>query len=189
MLLWGPNSFFPLQAISKKQTVQSHSTPEAELVAADFGIRHLGIPCLDIWEKVLGRPIVVELMEDNETAQTVIKSCKNPTMRYMQRTHDLSIKWLHELFHGSMPKGLSKRFSMFNCPTEEQSADIFTKAFTSKDKWLHALFLIGMTGKKRPLPKPRDKLKTSARDDACCPILKAVQSRKGRKYMRWFLST
>ena len=34
--LTDPNSFFPLNAISKKQSCVSHSTPEAEIVAADW---------------------------------------------------------------------------------------------------------------------------------------------------------
>ena len=37
--LSGPNSFYPLSWISKKQTAMSHSTPEAELVSMALGIR------------------------------------------------------------------------------------------------------------------------------------------------------
>ena len=35
LALYGPHSFFPLSAQSKKQTAVSHSTVEAEIVAAD----------------------------------------------------------------------------------------------------------------------------------------------------------
>ena len=34
LALMAPHTFFPLNGISKKQTAQSHSTPEAEIVAA-----------------------------------------------------------------------------------------------------------------------------------------------------------
>ena len=44
--LTGPNSFFPLNAVSKKQACVSHSTPEAEIVAADLEIRTEGLPAL-----------------------------------------------------------------------------------------------------------------------------------------------
>ena len=54
----------------------------------------------------------------------------------------------------------SKKYNLrlVNCDTEEQSADIFTKAFGNKDKWQHAIGLIGFGGF-RPLstdrvPKP-----------------------------------
>ena len=44
--LTGPNSFLPLNAISKKHSCVSHSTPEAETVAADLAIRTEGLPAL-----------------------------------------------------------------------------------------------------------------------------------------------
>ena len=53
LALAGPHSFFPLAAVSKKQSAVSHSTPEAEIVAADIAIRTLGIPAMDLWDVVL----------------------------------------------------------------------------------------------------------------------------------------
>jgi hypothetical protein len=49
LCLRGPNTFVPLGAVSKRQTCVSHSTPEAEIVAADHGIRSEGLPALPIW--------------------------------------------------------------------------------------------------------------------------------------------
>ena len=56
--LTGPNTRFGLSGLSKAQSVVSHSTPEAEIVAADFGLRtvgllhlHCGRPSLDGKEK------------------------------------------------------------------------------------------------------------------------------------------
>ena len=46
LVLQGPNSYFPLTCVSKKQSCQSHSTPEAEFVAASHGIRAVAIPFL-----------------------------------------------------------------------------------------------------------------------------------------------
>ena len=48
LALKGPHTFFPLSACSKKQSCVSHSTPEAELVAANLAVRTEGranIPC------------------------------------------------------------------------------------------------------------------------------------------------
>ena len=45
-----PNSLFPLNAISKKPSCVSHSTPEAEIVAAGLGIRTKGLPALQFWD-------------------------------------------------------------------------------------------------------------------------------------------
>lgn len=46
--LTGTNTFYPLAGQSKNQSCVSHSTPEAELVAADLAIRTEGLPALQI---------------------------------------------------------------------------------------------------------------------------------------------
>src|SRR4051812_14337081 len=40
----------PLAAVSKRQSCVSHSTPEAELVALTYALRHEGLPGLSLWE-------------------------------------------------------------------------------------------------------------------------------------------
>ena len=47
--IYGPHSFIPLSAQSKKQTAVSHGTVEAEIVAADHAIRISGLPALPLW--------------------------------------------------------------------------------------------------------------------------------------------
>ena len=74
----GPNTFFPISGVSKKQTAVSHSTPEAEIVAADAAVRTLGMPALDLWTTILGRTPILRLMEDNESTIQIIKSGKKP---------------------------------------------------------------------------------------------------------------
>ena len=64
--LAGPHSFFPLNAISKKQSCVSHSTPEAEIVAADLAIRIEGLPALQLWDMVLERSTKLVFQEDND---------------------------------------------------------------------------------------------------------------------------
>ena len=46
LTLYGPHTFYPLDAQSKTQTAVSHSTVEAELVAADHAIRTSGASSL-----------------------------------------------------------------------------------------------------------------------------------------------
>ena len=45
----GPNSSFPILAGSTRPTCASHSTPDAEMVAADFSLRTDGLPSLSLW--------------------------------------------------------------------------------------------------------------------------------------------
>ena len=50
--LVGKTAFMPLNAISKKQTVVSHSSTESEIVALDTALRVEGLPVLGFWDVV-----------------------------------------------------------------------------------------------------------------------------------------
>ena len=139
LCLSGPNSFFPLAALSKKQTSIAHSTPEAEIVSVDTALKNLGVPSLSLWDHIMGhgsRKLEAILKEDNEAAIRVLSAGRNPTMRHMQRTQGISLSWIWERFE-------RKEFELDKCPTREMSADIFTKPFTDKTTWTHARKLIG----------------------------------------------
>ena len=133
----GPNTFCPLAAAAKKQTAVSHSTPEAEICSAYEGMSKLGIPALDLWDFVLKRSTVLNMIEDNETTCAIIKSGKNPSMRHISRTHGVNIGWLHDLYRRQL-------FGLTYSRTEAMCADIFTKTFRELPKWLHAIKLIGI---------------------------------------------
>ena len=72
----------------------------------------------------------------------VIRSGKNPTMRYLHRTHRISVGWLHERFQQSQDLDMVYEASQRMC------ADIYTKTFDNKDKWKHACWLIGLVDPK-----------------------------------------
>ena len=57
LVLRGPNTYFPLGAIARKQSTTALSTPEAELIAARDALKEEGIPALDLWEEILGKPM------------------------------------------------------------------------------------------------------------------------------------
>ena len=54
----------PIAGISKRQTNVSHSTPEAEIVAADFAVRSLGTPALTLWSLLLRKEVYLQFHED-----------------------------------------------------------------------------------------------------------------------------
>ena len=82
----GPSTFLPLSAVSNRQTATSHSTPEAELVAGDYGVRMEGLPALTLWEKLLGIPKVpLVLCEDNESCARIIEAfCASRCLPFVQ---------------------------------------------------------------------------------------------------------
>ena len=62
-------------------------------------------------------------------------------MRYLHCTHRISIATLHEIITGQVAD------TKINCEyttSTEMAADIFTKGFTDKVKWDHAMRSIGI---------------------------------------------
>ena len=137
--LIGPNTFFPIGGYSRKQTCVSHSTPEAEIVAANAALRVEGLPAMDLWDKILNRKVLYNFYEDNQATVQILRTGKNPTLRHLGRTHNISVKWLCDTF-----KHLSKQLKLCYCDTSDMVADIFTKPFTDKDKWWHAVHNLGI---------------------------------------------
>ena len=137
LALRGPNSCFPIAGVSKRQTCVSHSTPEAEMVSMDHALRHCGLPCLDLWHALLPHQPGLVVHEDNQAMIKIVETGRNPTMRYIGRTHGVSVAWLHETFKGD---DLALAYEI----TTRMCADIYTKAFTDADKWRLACWLINI---------------------------------------------
>ena len=60
LMLLGPNTYYPITGQSKKQGCQSHSTSEAEIVAAEHALRTVGLPALTCGTNCLvGKPFSI----------------------------------------------------------------------------------------------------------------------------------
>ena len=137
LAITGENSFFPIAAVSKRQSCVSHSTAEAEIVAADLAVRSLGLPAKVLLEFVLNHEFRMVLLEDNQATIKIIKNGKSQTLRHLSRTHHINICWLAELVR-------DKELEVEYIITTLQAADMFTKAFTNLQKWCAALRLSGL---------------------------------------------
>ena len=71
----------------------------------------------------------------------VLQTGRNPTMRYLHRTHRVSVARLHEMF---MDKAFSIQYEL----SKRMCADIYTKAFTETGSWVHACELINIVDPK-----------------------------------------
>jgi len=144
LVLTGPHTFFPLGPFCKKQTRTSHSSTEAEIVALDKVLFKEGYPALDLWDIIFdgicGKPVEMEVFEDNQAASRVVKTGKSQELRHVHRVHGVSIRALHEAWQ-------EDDFALKDCHTMAQATDIFTKGFTSKALWNHVSQLIGMVDK------------------------------------------
>ena len=94
----------------------------------DFALRINGLPSLILWEKLLPHSPGLFVHEDNQAMIRIVETGRNPTMRYIGRTHGISVAWLHETFKKD-ELTLAYELSARMC------ADIFTKGFTDADKW------------------------------------------------------
>eukprot|EP00974_Lingulodinium_polyedra_P129393 11209869-Lingulodinium_polyedra.AAC.1 len=68
-----------------------------------------------------------------------IETGRNPTMRYIHRTHRVSVSWLHERFTDPLSQ-LQLVYEVSN----NMCADVYTKIFTDSCKWVHACRLINV---------------------------------------------
>ena len=123
--------------LSKRQECVSHSTLEAEIVAADWALRREGIPMLDLWDILAGKGQKVVFHDDNESMIKICKSGRNPTMRHLLRSHGVAVAWLKEQFD-------SGNYELRYVPSAHQAADIYTKGFDNAEKWNSVRRLIGL---------------------------------------------
>ena len=66
-----------------------------------------------------------------------VETGRNPTMRYLHRTHRVSVAWIHECFERDDMRLVYEL-------TAKMCADIYTKAFTDTTKWQAACWLINV---------------------------------------------
>ena len=62
-------------------------------------------------------------------------------MRYLHRTHRISIATLHEIITGQVA---DTKIDCEYTKSAEMAADVFTKGFTDKVKWDHAARSVGI---------------------------------------------
>ncbi len=69
---------------------------EAEVVAADAGVRLFGVPAQMLWEVLLDRPVRLVVHEDNQPAIMAMRAGGNPKLRHLKRTQKVCLGWLRE---------------------------------------------------------------------------------------------
>ena len=136
LVLYGPNSFFPLAWVSKRQTSTSRSTTESEVVSLAYSLYQEGLPALQLWELLLGRTVTLKVLEDNQATILVVRKGYSPKLRHITRTHKVNLSGLSEVFREDSAE-------LEYCQTDSQAADIFTKALPPQ-KWAPALRLLGI---------------------------------------------
>ena len=97
----------------------------------------LGLPAIALWQQLGGTDPNFVFYDDNQTMIGVIRTGKNPTMRHLERTHGISIGWMHSIFQEGY---VSLAYEV----TAKMAADIHTKSFKDSVSWTHACQLINI---------------------------------------------
>ena len=107
-------------------------------MAADLALRTEAILAMPLWEKLLGRRVDVEFMEDNEAVVKICRSGNSQKLMHLPRTHRVDASFIAEC---TQELNVCK---MGHAHTDNQAADICTKRFTDPPKWLKLLYLINV---------------------------------------------
>ena len=137
MHVQGHHTRFPLAGGSKRQGCVSHSTLEAEIVAADVTLRTTGLPSLSLWSVIAGSLPRLLFHDDNQGMIGVVRSGRNPTMRHLERTRGISIMSLRKHFR-------KEHFVLLYEITSKMAADMHTKGFRNPLAWQRASMLINL---------------------------------------------
>ena len=136
LLAWAQHGF-PVGRAVQETGLRLALYSRAEVVAADHAMRTYGLPCLDLWDKLLGRAAVLQFHEDNETAIGAMRNGYSPALRHVKRTHGVCIRWLAERFSNPL-------YHLFYERSALQAADIYTKGFTVPSEWDRVARLINV---------------------------------------------
>ena len=133
--LAGPTTFFPLCALSKKQSCVSHSTTESEMVAADLGLRTEALPFMTLFDNIFKREMKCLFLEDNQATLRIIQTGKHQALQHVSRTHRINTAWISETCR-------KQPIDLGACESHLMAGDIFTRAFTELAKWTDVRRLI-----------------------------------------------
>ncbi len=125
-----------MEGQSKRQKCASTSTTEAELTAAQFGLKSSGIPTSVLMTLMRNcynlQAGVLRFMVDNKAMIEIIRTGRNVTMRHIFRTQGVSISFLHEQCNAGY-------IAVQYVQTSVMAGDIYTKGFIDKVKWNNLL--------------------------------------------------
>ena len=111
----------------------------------------------------------VQVLEDNQATITIILKGDSEKLRHTDRTQKLSFAWMQQQFE----KG---HFGMINVDTVEQVADIFTKPFSERGKWEHALMLINHVREdEKPAEKPGRDAQAQAKKSQAAAAIQEIE--------------
>ena len=119
------------------------------------GVKQKAIPAQQLLELCLGRPVVLNIREDNDPCIMAVRKGYSLSLRHLARTHKTALDSMHDLVTDEPPPGMGV-INLTYHPTETHKGDVFTKALTPADFRL-AIDRLGMRNAKLPPLAKRQK--------------------------------
>ena len=138
-ILWG----------SRKQEGTAQHTQDAEMVSAAKWTRDDAIAIQELFSLILGRPIVMRIMEDNAAMITAAQKGYSPSLRHLKRIQRTSLGLIHDLI-SRKPNEDEGLVYLDKVDTKIHKGDQFTKQWTVAN-FLTAMDLIKMRNVKKPV--------------------------------------
>ena len=135
----------------------------ATVLGCNKAVQGEALPTQRLLELVLGRPVRLVVMEDNESSIAIVKKGWSPKLRTLLRNQKCNLQQLHEIISAD-PDSLGDRgpVELRHHPGETHKGDLFIK-FLVPCKFESGLELLGMRKARLPPPSKKERSWTSAR--------------------------
>jgi hypothetical protein len=90
LCLEGPDSFWPLSWLSKKQGATARSTTEAEVISLATGVFD-ALPVLEFAERIFQRSIELRCMQDNTAVIAICNEGYSAKLRHVNKHHRINL--------------------------------------------------------------------------------------------------
>ena len=111
---------YPLEWASKRQSVVSCSTPEAELVSLARAVRMFALSMQTLLTKLYGVQPPMYVHEDNSATILILQKGYSPSLSHLERTHKINIAWTCEVLK-------DKTVHLVKIASKDQLGDFYTK--------------------------------------------------------------
>lgn len=181
----GPWTSLPQTGASARQTALSNSTPEAEFAPCHWHTKRLSYNRLIYTTDCCQKGYHKVVHEDNQAMIQIAHTGINKTMRWLSRNHGFAILYLYDHLGNEETKDDTE---LVYTRSGWMAADIYTKAFNSKDSWQKACELANVMDpvNLQEVIKRRAKIFESLRhDQKWHPINQKPQSGSSATHRKW----
>lgn len=181
----GPWTSVPKTGCSARQSALSNSTQGVEFAACHLAHKKAFIPVLDPYDRLFTKEYHKVVRGDNQPMIQIAHTGINKTLRWLTRRHGFATMHLYDHLGNEETKDDTQ---LVYTRSEWMAADIYTKAFTSKEKWQKACELVNVIDHKNTMDviiRRAEIFKALRYDQKWHPINKRPQAGNSATHRKW----